>query len=75
MTMFASSLHAKVVLGGLTKHFFLFCFGHFGFGFSLKSQFKVRNRRSYVLKALEKIANVFRRQFLFMIIKNELTPN
>jgi hypothetical protein len=31
MTMVASSLDAKVVLGGVTKHLFLLSFGHFGF--------------------------------------------
>jgi hypothetical protein len=73
VTMVASSLHAKVVLGGVTKQFFLLCFGHFGF--FLKSHFKVRNRRSHVPKAFQEIANVFISQFLSMIIKNELTPN
>jgi len=67
------SLHAMVVLSAATKHLFLFCFGHFGF--FVKSHFKVRNRRSHVLQALQKIVDVFRKQLLSMITKNELKSN
>jgi hypothetical protein len=72
----ASSLDVKVVLGGVKKYLF-FCLVEdtLDFGFFLKSHFKVKNRRSLVPKALQKIANVFRRQLLFMIIKIELTLN
>ncbi len=50
VTMVASSLDAKVVLGGVTKlfFFFFFFFDTLDFGFFVKSHFKVKNRRSYV---------------------------
>jgi len=52
--MVASSLHAKVVLGGVTKQllFLSSVLDILDLGFFFKSHFKVRNRRSHVPEAL-----------------------
>ncbi len=59
--MVASSLDAKVVLGGVTNIFFFFFYilDNLDFGFFLNSHFKVRNRRPHVLEAFREIASVF----------------
>jgi hypothetical protein len=45
------------------------------FGFFLNHILRSELKKSHVPKAVREIANVFKRQLLFMIINNELTLN